>query len=139
MRLIVCTTAVLGVLALLGPAAASAACPSSSASGQQYIDPLCQSGTGPTATHPSTTPRPAPVATTPSSTPTSSTPSSPSATSTAAQAATTTSSLTQPSSTSVQSSGHTLPYTGLELWPAAAAGIGLLGAGVALRRANRGA
>jgi hypothetical protein len=44
---------------------------------------------------------------------------------------------TTTASTSAPSSGATLPFTGLDLWPAVAVGVGLIGSGAAIRRVAR--
>ncbi len=116
-------SAALAAIGLLGTATALASGTGTSAGDQQYVDPLT------TTTAPTTTTQ----ASTPSTTQT-----SPSPSSSAASAGTTTSSTTSttPSSASTaRASSGTLPYTGLNVEASLALGLGLVGAGVALRRA----
>lgn len=129
----------LSASSLVGAAAVFASGTSTSAGDQQYVDPL----TGTTTTsHPSG-----------SSGSSSSSSSSSSGSSSAGSSSSTsntqlsqTTQSTQGSGTSSSSdssgaasstSGHsgTLPFTGLNLWACAAIGLGLLGAGLVLRRA----
>jgi hypothetical protein len=115
-------------LAVLAPVTALA----DSAGDQQYVDPLGGSTTPSThkSSHPST---PAPSRSLQSSSvptsPATSLASTPTATTVAASSSTTAASSDPPG----QSSTATLPFTGLDLWPSVAIGIGLLGSGVALR------
>ena len=124
--------AVVLALMLLAPPVALA----DSAGDQQYIDPLA-GNTTPTASHPPPT-APAPVA----SAPESSTPAPAGSSAPAASApAQTTSDPAPPSSaataTTAAASQPTLPFTGLNVWMCAAVGVGMLGAGLALRRLAR--
>jgi hypothetical protein len=101
-------------LTTAGASLANSSC-SGSAGDQQYVDPLgC-----PTTSTGSTPP--------PTTTPTQQT-TTPSATVANATTATT------PTAADPKSSKKALPYTGLDIWPAIALGVGLLGAGLALRR-----
>ncbi len=110
-----------GVLALLGAPAALA----QSAGNQQYVDPLgSTTPTAPaTAPAPSSSAQPAPSAAAPSQ-------SSPAASSTVTDTSTT-------SAAPAASSSRTLPFTGLDLWPAIAVGLGLIVSGLTIRRALR--
>jgi hypothetical protein len=130
-RVLFALTVVCAVV-LLGAAAALANGPS--AGDQQYIDPLSgshhhsksntssgSSSTTPTVTPTTSTPAPATV------TPT---------TSTTATSASSTPSTTTTSSGSHDPSGKTLPFTGFDVWLAAALGLGLLTTGVYLRRVS---
>ncbi len=108
-------------LALLGPTPALASGGTTTSAGdQQYFDPLTNTNTTPA---PSTSP-PASPSTTPSPTPPPST-SQPVAPSPAT------------ASTTPGDAGRTLPYTGLNVGLVAAVGLGLLGAGLLLRRLTR--
>jgi hypothetical protein len=42
-----------------------------------------------------------------------------------------------PPATSTDAPGRSLPFTGLDLWPAVAVGFGLIGSGLVLRRLAR--
>ena len=96
-----------------------------SAGDQQYVDPLTSTTSTRTTTHASTTP-----AASSSTTPAPSSPAVSTGSTTSAPATTTPAS----SSTSHASSG-TLPFTGLNIEACLAVGVGLLAAGLALRRA----
>jgi cobalamin biosynthesis Mg chelatase CobN len=141
----------------LGPAAALASGPGSSAGDNQYVDPLSGSGTTstqssapaePTTQTPSPAPAPATTSQPPSSAPASSAPASTSpssgqATTSAAPTTQTTSDSGQTSSAPAQAasgterSDATLPYTGIDVWLIAIVAAGAFGAGFALRRASR--
>jgi hypothetical protein len=113
------------VIALFAPASALA----TSAGDQQYIDPL----SGTTTSTPSAAPAPSQSAGSPAAS------SSASATSSSAPIASASSSTaSSSSSTGSSSNARTLPYTGLNAWLLAAVGVGLLGAGVSIRRSLRG-
>lgn len=128
-HILICTV-ISVALTLLGCATALA----SSAGNQQYIDPLSNSTTsGPTSPPP------------PSSQPANSTtPAAPAASSSASptQAPATTSSATTSSSATTeapagQSAGEALPRTGMDTSLTLILGLGLAGAGLALRRTAR--
>jgi hypothetical protein len=116
-----CTAALTAVAALVA-ASAAAAGTDTSAGNQQYLDPLTSS-----ASSPSTPPGA-------SAGGSSTSPQSPPASSAGAAAK---ASSARPSTSTVHDPGGTLPYTGLNVWPYGAVGIGLLGAGLVLRRAAR--
>lgn len=111
---------------LLPTASALASGSGTSAGDQQYVDPLTT--TTPATTHTSTTQTTTTQATT--STGTTSAPSSPASTPSSSSPATATSTATTPASTS----SRTLPYTGLNIEACVGFGLGLLGAGLLLRR-----
>ena len=103
-----------------------------SAGDQQYVDPLAPT----TSTSSATAPAP------PQGSSSSSAGSTTTSSSSAPPASSATSSTTPPSSpasqaSNAQSSGATLPYTGLNLWVVVAVGAGLLGGGLLLRLAVR--
>ena len=110
----ICALSLLGAAASL--AASSPGC-SGSAGDSQYVDPL-----GCPTTSTSTTPLP-------TTTPPTTTPAAQHTPTPAATVATATGTAADP-----KSSHATLPYTGLDVWPAIALGAGLLGAGIVLRR-----
>ncbi|MGI9184475.1 MAG: LPXTG cell wall anchor domain-containing protein [Solirubrobacteraceae bacterium] len=122
---------VLGLLALVSPAASMAACGGSGSAGdQQYVDPLahCHRGSSPSsATTPAAS---APAPTTPSS------PVTP-----AASTATATTPSTAPTATTAAGrrakAGASLPYTGLDARLIVALGLALVLGGFVLRRATR--
>jgi hypothetical protein len=117
-------------LVLLAPVAALA----DSAGDQQYVDPLGGSTTPGThkSSHPSS-PSPSPTPSSQSSSAPTSPATSSASTATATTVAASSSTPAASSDPSGQSSTATLPFTGLDLWPSVAIGIGLLGSGVALR------
>lgn len=112
--------AVIGALSLLGAGASladsSPGC-SGSAGDSQYVDPLGCPTTSTSATPPPTTTPPAQQTPTPAAT--------------VANTATTT-----PTTADPKSSHGSLPFTGLDVWPAIAIGFGLFGAGLTLRRST---
>jgi hypothetical protein len=108
---------VLAALAVPLAATALASGTGTSAGDQQYVDPLTTT-TATTTTHGSTSPAPA---------------TTPAATSTAVSSTSTTPTASAASSSAQPTSG-TLPYTGLNVGACMAVGIGLLGAGLVLRR-----
>jgi hypothetical protein len=126
--MLVCGLVVLGLLLGAGPALAGGG--GGSAGNSQYVDPLSgqphpshhktRSSSTSAASSTSTT------STSPSSTLSQAAPSSVSSSTTSSQS---------PSNASSSSSGKTLPFTGLNLWACIGLGLGLLGAGLALRRA----
>jgi hypothetical protein len=100
-----------------------------SAGNQQYVDPLASS----TPSSSSASGSAPAAASSPSSTP------SPSATASASSSSNSSSQArsTPASGASAASSSRTLPFTGLDLWPAVAIGFGLIGSGLAIRRVAR--
>jgi len=121
---------VLGLLAMLAPAASLAGC-SGSAGDQQYVDPLagCHKHKG--STTPAATTTPSAATTTPSA---SATPPATAASSTTPTATT----ATGAGATGKDPSSKTLPYTGFETWEAAGFGLILLAGGLVLRRRTQG-
>ena len=109
---------VLLALPLAGTALASGT--GTSAGDQQYVDPL-------TTTAPAST---TPASTTPAASTAPATASSSGASTSSAGSTTT----TTPTTSSAQATSDTLPYTGLNVEACVAVGIGLLGAGLVLRR-----
>lgn len=96
-----------------------------SAGNQQYVDPLA-----------STTPT-APAST--SSPPATAQNTSPAATSSSSGSAASPTATTASSSSGApaRSASGTLPFTGLDLWPAVGVGFGLIASGIAIRRVTR--
>lgn len=136
-RYLLSLLAIFGALLILGPTGALA----DSAGDQQYIDPLA-GNTTPSASAPKPA-HPAPGSSSPSN---ASAPSAASAsagaTASASSSQPTTSTPTQstvaaPAASSTAASQPTLPFTGLNVWLCAAVGLGLLGAGLVLRRVVR--
>ena len=113
---------VLLALPLAGPALASGT--GTSAGDQQYVDPL-------TTTTPAST---TPASTTPAASTAPATASSSGASTSSAGSTTTTTPTTSAPTSSAQATSDTLPYTGLNVEACVAVGIGLLGAGLVLRR-----
>jgi hypothetical protein len=119
-RILACGLVVLGLVLMgAGSAVADSGGGGGSAGNSQYVDPLSGHSSGHSKSKSTTT----------TASTSSSTPSSGSSSSTLSQSA--------PSSvsTSTSSTGRTLPFTGLNLWACIGLGLGLLGAGLALRRA----
>lgn len=128
--MLACGLVVLGML--LGAGSAVAGGGGGSAGNSQYVDPLSgqpHSGHHKTASSSTSTGTSTTSTTSNSSTLSQSAPSSVSSGTTSSQSASTTS-----SHSSAGSSGKTLPFTGLNLWACIGLGLGLLGAGLALRR-----
>jgi hypothetical protein len=120
---------ILGLLALTGGVALAQG-GGNSAGNSQYVDPLSGNGHHKSSSHSS------------SSQGTSTSSSSSSTTTTSTTAGSSTLSSSAPSSvagnttsSSTKDSSKALPFTGLNLWACVALGVGLLGAGLALRRA----
>lgn len=128
LRCILAATIVLGVLAMVAPAASLAGC-TGSAGDTQYVDPLagCHKHKS-SSTQASTTPSAA--TTTPS-------PSTPPAVASAATSTTPTAT-TATGATGKDPSSKTLPYTGFQTWEAAGLGLVLLAGGFGLRRRTQG-
>lgn len=123
LRCILAATIVLGVLAMVAPAASLAGC-TPSAGNSQYVDPLAgchkhKSSSTPASTTPSTATTTPPVVAS-------------AATSTAPTATTAT------GATGKDPSSKTLPYTGFQTWEAAGLGLVLLAGGFGLRRRTQG-
>lgn len=158
-RITLLAAVLVGVLLAVGAQAAVASNCTSSAGDQQYIDPLSCGTPAPvssppprTTTSAPSTPEasapatsnptaPAPIAT-PSAAP-SAAPSAPrasqapSATSAASSPANASSSAATATTATTAAGSQTLPYTGLDIGPAIAIGVALLGSGIALRRVTR--
>jgi hypothetical protein len=127
LRHILFAIALAAVVSVCVPAGALAAGCGGSAGDSQYVDPLANCNPPPSGTsHTSTSGQ------TGTSTPTAPTATTPTAsTPIASTAATTTTSAKDPKT------GKSLPFTGLDLLPALAVALALLGGGVALRRVAR--
>jgi hypothetical protein len=120
---------VLGLLAMVTPAASLAACGGSGSAGdQQYVDPLAHCHHGSSSSRATT-----PVASTPSApaTPAASTASTSTSTSPTATTA------TPPTTTKATKVGKGLPYTGLDTRLIVGLGLALVLGGFGLRRATR--
>ena len=132
--LLACLSALLAPLALSSPAAlAQGSGTSTSAGDQQYVDPLASTTPHSAAHHhakasppasPSSGSQSDPGSGTLSQTPPGSLGGSSTGTSTTSSAS---------ASSSSTDSAHMLPFTGLDVWACLAAGLGLVGAGLALR------
>ena len=115
------------LMLLLTPAALA-----QSAGNQQYVDPLAS--TTPTAPASTGSPPPPSSSAPPAS---SSAPATSSAPPTSSAPATSAPATGASSDAPAHAAGATLPFTGLDLWPAVAVGFGLIGSGLVLRRLAR--
>jgi cytoskeletal protein RodZ len=134
-RQILGSLVVVAALSLLVPAVSMAG---GSAGDQQYVDPLGGSGSSGSKSHSksTTTHPPAPTTTSPSTAPSSppTTSTSPAVISSNSTTSTTASTTSSSAHAADPSTSSTLPRTGLDVELAVAVGVGLLGAGLALRR-----
>lgn len=117
--------AILGLLALSGGAALAQG-GGNSAGNSQYVDPLSGNGHHKGSSHSSSSSGTSSASASNSTSTTVSPTLSPSAPSSVAGSTT---------SSSTKASSKSLPFTGLNLWACIALGVGLLTAGIALRRA----
>ena len=102
-----------------------------SAGNQQYVDPLANT----TPTAPAATGSPPPPA--PNSSPVPSAPAAGSSSSASGSGDAATVTTSASSGATAHSASGTLPFTGLDLWPAVAIGVGLVGMGIVIRRVAR--
>ena len=123
---------ILGLLTLTGGVAlAQGGGGNNSAGNSQYVDPLAANGHSKGGSHGSGSQGASgPITSANTTTTTGSSTLSPSAPTSVTGNASSSS-----SSTSTQASSKTLPFTGLNLWACVGLGVGLLAAGLALRRA----
>ncbi|MGB9185271.1 MAG: hypothetical protein WCB67_14515 [Solirubrobacteraceae bacterium] len=123
---------VLGLLALVSPAASLAACGGSGSAGdQQYVDPLahCHHGSSSSGSSSATTPAPPPSA--------SVTPAASTATTSTSSSSPTATTATPPSTTTTTGAAKALPYTGLDIRLIVGSGLALVLGGIGLRRVTR--